>query len=87
MAGGELDTRVGLGAELGVKGGEIEAQSVGWKGHVWWSDRGVSSTEFRGADFDQAGGESRRAVRLNPARCQDGSVGRRNRCSWWENVG
>ena len=48
LAGGELDARVGLGAELGIKAGEIEAQSVGWTGHVWWSDRGVSSTEFRG---------------------------------------
>ena len=27
LAGGELDTRVGLSAELGVKGGKIEAQS------------------------------------------------------------
>ena len=44
---------------------------------MWWSDRGVSSTEFRGGgvDLDQARGESRRAVGLNPAGRQDRSAG------------
>ena len=54
----------------------MKLNRVGRKIHVWWSDHGINLTEFQGWIFDQARGESRRAVGLNPAGRQDGSAGK-----------